>query len=119
MTGSHYRFGPFVVDRARYRVLRDDAAVELTPKLLDLLLHLVEHAGALSLRQGQWKLIEPSAGQKVNRNTNTETGSDPAGQLYDLAADLGETKNVASAHPERVKAMSALLQKLREQGRSR
>ena len=81
--------------------------------------HLVEHAGALSLRQGQWKLIEPSAGQKVNRNTNTETGSDPAGQLYDLAADLGETKNVASAHPERVKAMSALLQKLREQGRSR
>jgi hypothetical protein len=55
----------------------------------------------------------------VNRNTNTETGSDPAGQLYDLAADLGETKNVASAHPERVKAMSALLQKLREQGRSR
>ena len=33
--------------------------------------------------------------------------------------DLGETKNLASEHPDRVKEMSALLQKLREQGRSR
>ena len=81
--------------------------------------HLVQHAGALSLRQGQWKYIEPAEGQKVNRNTNTELGNDPTGQLYDLADDLGETKNLASEHPDRVKEMSALLQKLREQGRSR
>jgi DNA-binding winged helix-turn-helix (wHTH) protein len=31
-----YRFGPFAVNRGRYRVTRDEAVVELTPKLLDL-----------------------------------------------------------------------------------
>jgi arylsulfatase A-like enzyme len=81
--------------------------------------HLVEHASALSLRQGSWKYIEPSRGQKVNRNTNTETGNDPGGQLYNLSDDLGERKNLAGKHPERVKEMSALIEKLREQGRSR
>jgi arylsulfatase A-like enzyme len=81
--------------------------------------HLVEHASALSLRQGSWKYIEPSRGQKVNRNTDTETGNDPGGQLYNLADDPGETKNLAGKHPERVKEMSALLEKLREQGRRR
>ncbi|HKS36333.1 MAG TPA: sulfatase-like hydrolase/transferase [Verrucomicrobiae bacterium] len=81
--------------------------------------HLVEQASALSLRQGSWKYIEPSRGQKVSRNTNTETGNDSGGQLYDLADDPGETKNLASEDQERVKAMSALLEKLREQGRSR
>src|SRR5262249_55085409 len=34
--GPDYRFGPFLVDRTRYQVLRDDLLVELTPKLLDL-----------------------------------------------------------------------------------
>ena len=81
--------------------------------------HLVEHAGVLSLRQGYWKYIEPGQGAKVLTNTNTETGNEPSGQLYNLADDPGETKNLASEQQNRVKEMSALLQKLREQGRSR
>ena len=81
--------------------------------------HLVEHAGALSLRKGHWKYIEPGQGPKLNQNTNTELGNDPAGQLYNLADDLGEAKNLASSHPERAKEMFTLLQKLRVQSRSR
>lgn len=81
--------------------------------------HLIEQAGALSLRVGNWKYIEPSRGQKYNANTNTETGNDPAAQLYDLASDLGETRNVAAQHPDKVKAMSEQLQKIRQDGRSR
>jgi len=80
---------------------------------------LIEQAGALSLRQGPWKYIEPGNGPKINRNTNTELGNDPAPQLYNLAADLGETRNVASQHPARVKAMAAELQRIRQSGRSR
>ena len=80
--------------------------------------HLVEQASALSLRQGTWKYIEPSGGPKVNQNTNTEMGNDPAEQLYNLATDLGETRNVAAKHPERVKQMKALLQKIKQTGRS-
>ena len=80
--------------------------------------HLVEQASALALRQGQWKYIEPSRGPKKNMNTNTELGNDPAGQLYNLADDLGETQNVAVKYPRKVKEMDALLRKIKEQGTS-
>src|SRR5690348_16349594 len=35
---------------------------------------LVEHAGTLALVEGNWKYIAPNNGQKVQVNTNTETG---------------------------------------------
>ena len=80
--------------------------------------HLVEQAGVLSLRSGSWKYIEPSNRPRFNQNTNTEMGNDPDGQLYDLARDLGETNNLAARHPDRVKEMAALLQRIRQTGRS-
>jgi len=80
---------------------------------------LVEQAGALSLRSGTWKYIEPNRGQKVNANTNTELGNDPAGQLYDLAADPGEVRNLISTEEARAKEMQAVLQRIRQEGRSR
>jgi arylsulfatase A-like enzyme len=81
--------------------------------------HLVEHAGVLSLRQGSWKYIEQEKGFARNANTNTELGNDPAGQLYDLAIDPGETRNVAAERPNIAQQLVARLQMLRERGRSR
>jgi arylsulfatase A-like enzyme len=81
--------------------------------------HVVEHAGTLALVRGDWKYIQPSKGQKISRNTNTELGNDPAPQLYNLKADPGEQHNVAAGHTDVVSEMSALLQKLRQRGRSR
>lgn len=46
-----YRFGPFLLDRPAYRLLLDSEPVTLTPKLLDLLLHLVERAGDLVTKE--------------------------------------------------------------------
>ncbi len=80
--------------------------------------HVVEHAGTLALVRGGWKYIQPSMGQKVSKNTNTELGNDPAPQLYNLRVDPGEQRNVAAGHAEVVKEMSALLQKIRQEGRS-
>jgi hypothetical protein len=40
-------------------------------------------------------------------------------ELYNLADDIGETKNVAAEHPEIVKEMTSLLQQVREKGSSR
>jgi arylsulfatase A-like enzyme len=81
--------------------------------------HLIEHAGVLSLRQGQWRLIEPSRGApRVFTNTNTETGQANAVQLYNLEDDLGETKNVATQYPDRVQTMHFLLDLIREGRRS-
>ena len=81
--------------------------------------HLVEHANVLSLIRGHWKYIEPGKGQRINKNTNTELGVDPQPQLYDLQTDLGEKHNIAAEHPDVVKEMAALLQKIREDGRTR
>jgi arylsulfatase A-like enzyme len=81
--------------------------------------HLVEHAGTLSLIQGDWKYIEPSKGARMNVSTNTEMGNNPQPQLYNLKDDLGEKNNVATQYPQRVTEMAARLQKIKQQGRSR
>ena len=81
--------------------------------------HIVEHAGGLALRVDHWKYIEPRQGPRQSATTNIELGNDPEPQLYDLSKDAGETQNLAAQHPERVKNMEALLQKIRQDGRSR
>lgn len=81
--------------------------------------HLVEHANALSIIQGHWKFIEPKAGPRINRGTNTELGNDPQPQLYDLSKDIGEKDNVASQNPKETAALAALLGQIRTNGRSR
>lgn len=55
---------------------------------------------ATSLRQGPWKLIR-FFGEGPGRAHHFE--------LYNLDDDVGETKNLAAAMPERVKAMDALI----------
>ena len=79
---------------------------------------LVEHAGTLGVVTGDWKLIEPSDGPRMNRNTNTELGNDPEPQLYDLATDPGEKNNLATKYPDRVKEMTAQLDSIKANGRS-
>ena len=61
MTGESYRFGPFLVDRHGYRVTRDGKMVPLTPKLLDLLLHLIDHAGHLVTKEALLEALWPGA----------------------------------------------------------
>lgn len=80
---------------------------------------LVEQARALSLRQGKWKLIEPNAGPAIQQNTNTEMGTGAEPQLYDVGADPSEKQNLAAQHPERVQQMTAMLNKIRSDGRTR
>lgn len=73
--------------------------------------HIVEHAlnGALGVTSGGWKYIEPSAGVKKMIATGIETGYAREPQLYDLANDIGEHHNVAAEHPDKVKALQAVL----------
>ncbi len=81
--------------------------------------HCVHHSCRLALREGSWKYIPAGSGQAVMTNMAIETGEAPVDQLYDLVHDLGESKNLAAQHPERVKAMAARLQSIRAAGRSR
>jgi len=81
--------------------------------------HLVEHAGITSLRLGQWKWIPGNAGAKFNKATGTELGNDKTQQLYDLAADPGETRNIATNHEDKAAEMKAMMLKIRDSGFSR
>jgi len=80
---------------------------------------LVEQGGALSLIAGTWKYVEPSGGARVGQGTNIELGNDPQPQLYNLADDIGETRNVAAAHQEKVRELAGMLKSIRERGRTR
>ena len=83
-----YQFGPFLVDRTRYRVMRDDAVVELTPKLLDLLLHLLDNSGALVTKEQLLDALWPGANVTDNAlaqaisELRQALGDDPAAPQF-------------------------------------
>jgi arylsulfatase A-like enzyme len=79
--------------------------------------HVVEHAGALSLIVGDWKVIRPNAGAK--RSAGNETGNDPQPQLFHLSEDPGEKNNLAAKYPDKVKTLLARLEEIEKAGRSR
>ena len=72
------------------------------PSLRPAGLVTVSNQHVLTLRDGPWKLIDA-----------------PQPELYDLAADLGETRDLARVQPARVAAMRATLDLYRQHGRSR
>jgi arylsulfatase A-like enzyme len=73
--------------------------------------HVVEHATALSLIVGDWKVIQPHAGPQRNA-TGNEIGNDPQPQLFNLKGDIGEMNNVAVKYPEKVKEMLVELSRI-------
>ena len=62
------------------------------------------------VRSGKWKLHLALDAKK--RNWGKPEGKTPQ-QLYDLDADVGETKNVSADHPDVVKRLLALAEKAR------
>ena len=92
MPPATYRFGPFLVDRASYRVLRGEHVVDLTPKLLDLLLHLVDHAGTLVTKEELLDALWPGA--NVTDNALAQAVSDCAGHRR-RCRDMAYIKTVA------------------------
>ena len=62
-----------------------------------------EGGGRLALRDGDWKLVVLNAKTKENEKI----------ELYNLADDLGETNNLASAQPEKVKEMYKTMKSMR------
>ena len=83
---------------------------------------IVHHSadGYFAIRDGNWKLIlcahsggwsKPKPGDPDNKNL-------PQRQLYNLADDLAETKNVIADHPDIADRLAATLKTYVENGRS-
>ena len=79
--------------------------------------HVVEYANRIALRQDHWKFIPPGLVQDQFGPWKQVT-IDAPGALFDLSADPGETNNVAAAHPEIVKQLSAKLAQIQYSGRT-
>ena len=56
-----YRFGPFLADRAAYQLRLGDRPVDVTPKLLDLLFHLLERPATLVTKEELLDAVWPDA----------------------------------------------------------
>ena len=76
----------------------------------------IKHSGGLALRLGEWKYIPRRPGLRRAQLTETETGNDPDVQLYNLASDPGETKNLAIEQSGKVQELAALLEAEKARG---
>ncbi|MEO6786728.1 MAG: arylsulfatase [Chthoniobacteraceae bacterium] len=92
----------------------------------DFIAHNGGMKGPFGVRVGNWKLITgggPGAYGGARRNAvpnGNNVKPQPQGvasgvQLYDLATDLGETKNLATEKPEKVRELQQFLEKARGQ----
>ena len=74
-------------------------------------------AGMFAIRSGRWKLVAGN-GSGGRQQPRGKPFGEPF-QLFDLNADLEESKNVAADFPEVVADLTAQLQRLRDAGGSR
>jgi len=84
---------------------------------------IVSHSskGVFAIRQGPWKLILETKGSGgwVGQRDKGPFGADKPGQLYNLADDPYEKKDLWDEHPQIVQRLAELLQKYKQQGHSR
>lgn len=79
--------------------------------------YIVEESSVLAIRKGQWKLIDANQPVRAGHVSKIDTEGTEY-QLYDLASDIGESKNLATEHPEMVRELAGKLKEIRQQGHS-
>lgn len=80
---------------------------------------VVHHSlwGVFAIRQGPWKLVPDhrgSGGFSQPRDLDPAKEGGPPGQLYNLADDPAETKNVWNDHPDVVARLNAMLDEIKQ-----
>ena len=76
------------------------------------------YRAVMAIRRDDWKLILAQHGGGVATHDLPVDPEIPAGQLYHLGRDIGESTNLYEEHPNRVRALTELLSSYRETGRS-
>jgi arylsulfatase A-like enzyme len=60
----------------------------------------------VAIRKGDWKLVKGAGGIGLEGVERREKGTMEGAELYNLAADIGESKNLAEAEPAKVKELA-------------
>jgi DNA-binding winged helix-turn-helix (wHTH) protein/tetratricopeptide (TPR) repeat protein len=83
-----YRFGPYTLDPAVYRLQRESEVIQLSPKIIDLLLYLVARQPALVSKEDLFKALWPDVAVTDNALTQAVSelrqalGDDPSKPAY-------------------------------------
>jgi adenylate cyclase len=83
-----YQFGPYTLDPATYRLLRESEVIQLSPKIIDLLLYLVARQPALVSKEDLFKALWPDVAVTDNALTQAVSelrqalGDDPSKPAY-------------------------------------
>ena len=87
----------------------------------DHLLQQDNGSGNFGLRAGEWKLVRLERRGKSQARVSKDERPPPAAKhtLYNLASDPGESTDVSTDHPEVLQRLTAQLDKLVREGRSR
>lgn len=73
-------------------------------------------SGMFAIRDGEWKLVAGNGSGGRQQPKGKPFGTPY--QLFNLEKDLGESKDLASEHPEIVKRLTTKLESIRDSGRS-
>src|SRR5262245_59873564 len=85
---ASFKFGPFLVDAASYRLTREDEIIPLSPKIIDLLLYLVARPSALVPKDELFGALWPGVAVTDNALTQAVSelrqalGDDPSKPTY-------------------------------------
>ncbi len=62
----------------------------------------------VAIRSGNWKLVKGAGSASIQGGSTSAKASMESAELYNLASDIGETKNLATTEPAKVKQLAAL-----------
>lgn len=74
---------------------------------------ILEATTRTAYRQGEWVMIPPYSGPKVNKQVNIELGNLDNYGLYNLKEDIGQQQNLAQENPEKLKELIAAFEAIR------
>ncbi|KAA1243629.1 arylsulfatase [Aquimarina sp. RZ0] len=74
---------------------------------------IVEANLKTALRKGDWVMIPPYDGNKINTEVNIELGNDSKFQLYNIMEDQRQTNDLSESHKEKLSEMMTVFEEIR------
>jgi len=74
---------------------------------------IIEATSRTAYKKGDWVMIPPYKGVKVNERVDIELGNDDVFQLYNLKNDIGQQENLASSEKKKLQQMVSEFEAIR------